>query len=190
MLGFGYFLYLYMNSTGLTKDSYTSTCYTLEHKAFLSNICCESYRDLAPFVEERTTLEKNFPTYSEEQKSGKDLRWGDFKLGRLPAFLYDDLSSQSRCAERNDRKNQSPVMSQMDDSFEAAQYKSSFDSAFQYKQSRCQNHIHKLGPNGRRNVPNACKSKRNPNECKHEYPRTNLVSPSWMYLVINSATYD
>ena len=119
MLGFGYFLYLYMNSIGLIKDSYTSTCYTLvtarELNYFLLNICCESYRDLAPFVEERITLENNFPTYFEEQKSGKDLRWGDYKLGRLPAFLYEDLSSQSRSAERN-----------------ASVIKSSFDPAFEY----------------------------------------------------------
>ena len=62
---------------------------------------------------------------------------------------------------------------------EANKYRSQFESAFQYFQSRCQHHIHKL-VNGKRVVPNACRSKSRPTECKHEAPWTNRVSPSWM----------
>ena len=54
-----------------------------------------------------------------------------------------------------------------------------FNSAFQFFQERCQHHIHKkIG--GKRVVPNACRSKTRPKECKHEAPWTNRVSPGWM----------
>ena len=46
-------------------------------------------------------------------------------------------------------------------------------------QSRCQHHIHKM-VNGKRIVPNACRSKAKPTVCKHEAPWTNRVSPPWM----------
>ena len=47
------------------------------------------------------------------------------------------------------------------------------------RQERCQHHIHKV-VNGKRIVPNACRSKTKPKECKHEAPWTNRVSPTWM----------
>ena len=62
---------------------------------------------------------------------------------------------------------------------EARSYKTMFDEVFQYFQSRCQHHIHKL-VNGKRIVPNACRSKCKPKECKHEAPWTNRVAPGWM----------
>ena len=51
--------------------------------------------------------------------------------------------------------------------------------------SRCQHHIHRLVVNPktgeeRRVVPNACASKKNKLECKHEAPWENRVSPEWM----------
>ena len=42
-----------------------------ELKDFLSNICCESYNDLQQFNDERQAIEKNFPTYSEQQECKK-----------------------------------------------------------------------------------------------------------------------
>ena len=56
---------------------------------------------------------------------------------------------------------------------------------FQYVQSHCQHHVHKLVRNPKtgekkRMIPNACACKNNPKECKHEAPWTNRVSPKWM----------
>ena len=65
------------------------------------------------------------------------------------------------------------------DGIDGAFYKQKFEVAFQYLQRRCQPHIHKL-VKGKRVVPNVCRSKANPMQCKHEAPWTNRVSPSWM----------
>ena len=51
--------------------------------------------------------------------------------------------------------------------------------------SRCQHHIHceVVDPKTKqkkRLVPNACASKKNMIECKHEAPWSNRVSPEWM----------
>ena len=73
----------------------------------------------------------------------------------------------------------SPIKSkEVDDLIEANQYEIMFERAFQYFQSRCQHHIHML-VNGEGIVPNTCRSKLNSNECKHEAPWTNRVSPPW-----------
>ena len=87
-----------------------------ELKDFLANICCERYENLEKFNDDRASLEK----YSEAQECGTDLRWGDFKLGRLPAFLYEDISSRSHSVEDSKQMSQSPVMSQVDDYVDAA----------------------------------------------------------------------
>jgi hypothetical protein len=107
------------------------------------------------------------PWYSENTECGDKLTWGEIKLGRIPAFLYEDA-----------RADYSALQPQAKDK-DAATFKQRFASAFQYFQSRCQHHIHKL-VNGKRVVPNACKSKQNPKECKHEAPWTKLLSPDWM----------
>ena len=61
-----------------------------ELKDSLANICCESYKDVGKFQQERADLEKHFPAYSEDTECAADGRWGDWKLGRLPGFLYSD----------------------------------------------------------------------------------------------------
>jgi hypothetical protein len=105
--------------------------------------------------------------YSEDTECVGKPVWGDVKFGRIPAFLYEDS-----------QEVQSEVQSQtMQD--DAASFKDKFDHAFQYFQSRCQHHIHKI-VNGKRIIPNACKSKQKSNECKHEAPWNNLVSLEWM----------
>lgn len=104
-----------------------------------------------------------------ECKGGKAV-WGDIKLGRIPGFLYEDASLDTsrlaRCAEEEALA-------------EAASYSGLFEHALQFFQERCQHHIHKL-VNGKRTIPNACRSKSRANECKHEAPWTNQVSPDWM----------
>ena len=44
---------------------------------------------------------------------------------------------------------------------------------------RCQHHLHKL-VDGKRIIPNACKSAHNKRECKHGAPWTDMLSPEWM----------
>ena len=65
------------------------------------------------------------------------------------------------------------------------EFKEQYNNALQYFMSRCQHHIHKLATDPKtkeqkRLVPNACASKKNRKECKHEAPWTNRVSPTWM----------
>ena len=73
---------------------------------------------------------------------GKPL-WGEVKLGRIPAFIYED--AQEVFTELRPQAMEE----------EAATYKEKFNKAFQYYQSRCQHHVHKL-VNGKRIIPNAC----------------------------------
>ena len=133
------------------------------------------------------------------------------KLGRLLAFLYADIQSQSVQQSSKSRSDLQPSISvnpidalleeetrayfkEASDSIDVqtrsaqepcplgidgASYKQKNEVAFQYLQRRCQHHIHKL-VKGKRVVPNACRSKAKPTECKYEAPWTNRVSPSWM----------
>ena len=73
----------------------------------------------------------------------------------------------------------SSVLAVVDDWIDGGTYKAAFMEAFQYFQSRCQHHIHKL-VDGKRIIPNSCRYKHKPSECKHEAPWTNRVSPAWM----------
>ena len=66
----------------------------IELKQFVGNLCCECYADPAKHLAELEKLERDYPTYSERTEcSSKDKpQWGDIRLGRLPAFLYDDAT--------------------------------------------------------------------------------------------------
>ena len=66
-----------------------------ELKEFLANICCECYADPDKHREDLSTLEGNFPMYSERTECGSAEKplWGEVKLGRLPGFLFDDVQS-------------------------------------------------------------------------------------------------
>ena len=90
---------------------------------------------------------------------------GTQKLGRIPEFIYKDARTAPEMVH-NDPK-------------EADDYRRLFDTSFQFFQERCQHHIHKL-VNGKRVIPNACRSKTKATECKHEAPWTNRMSPEWM----------
>eukprot|EP00959_Pyramimonas_sp_CCMP1952_P150958 3159070-Pyramimonas_sp.AAC.1 len=151
-----------------------------ELKNFLGEICCESYTDVQQFNRDRASLEENFPTYAEKTEcSGTDPRWGEFNLGRLK--MYTDSREDPECSTRSAQdKTTSPVNTSEGDGFRAW-----FNRAFQYFQSRCQHHIHRLvvdpkTKQEKRLIPNACRSKNNKRECKHEAPWTNRVSPEWM----------
>ena len=115
-------------------------------KRFLANMCVTEYTDLEKFVSEQSSIEANFPTYSD-----------DTTLGRIPAFVFADANPNSVNAN----------------------YVQEFAIIWQHFQSRCQHHLHKV-VDGKRIIPNACKSATHKNECKHGAPWTNRMSPSWM----------
>ena len=85
------------------------------------------------------------------------------------------LASQGTPLSPSDSTAERPVTSAMD----GATYMQKFYAAFQYFQSRCQHHIHQLS-GGKRPIPNSCRSKSKPSECKHEAPWTHRMSPTWM----------
>ena len=191
-------------------------------KSFLLT-CVANYSGLGQHIANLTPLGTNFPLYSERTECGSAEKplWGQVKLGRLPAFLYADIHSQSgqqfstshsvqqSCKDPIEAVLQEEYRRLFDESrrdleedaeadanstdvedtrfvqetcplgMDGASYKQQFDIAFQYSQRRCQHHIHKL-VKGKRVVPNACRSKAKPTECKHEAPWTNRVSPPWM----------
>ena len=78
-----------------------------------------------------------------------------------------------------------PDNNNVDHIIDADQYKKKFNEAFQYFQSRCQHHVHRLVRDPKtgkekRMIPNTCVCKTIFKECKHEAPRTNRVSPQRM----------
>ena len=137
---------------------------TKDLKHFLADICSETYTDIEKHRANVEYLEAHFPAYSESSECQGEPIWGDFKLGRLPQFLYADAESL-----RNHSSHTVPLQKSSD--AQPSQFKMMFDAAFQFFQERCQHHIHKL-VDGKRVVPNACRSKTKPKECKHEAPWT------------------
>ena len=134
------------------------------------------------FNRERASLEKDFPTYSEKGEcSGTAPSWGEVKLGRLAEFLYKDARDVPESFTRSAQdETTSPV-----NTSEGAEFRARFNATFQYLMSRCQHHIHRLvvdpkTKQEKRLIPNACASKGNKRECKHEAPWSNRVSPEWM----------
>ena len=139
-----------------------------ELKDFLSNITCETYADLPKHVTNLAYLEEHWPTYPEDVQSpvgDKHLR-----MGRLPAFLYQYRSTLAHVVASGVQVG--PNIG----------YATKFATAFQFFQERCQHHIHKL-VNGKRIVPVACRSKTNPNECKHGAPWTNRLNTTAPLLI-------
>ena len=151
-------LHQFANMKEIARDLQEGLVHASDLKNFLSNICCESYNDPSQFEEERSYIESAFPAFSEKTEALAEQRWGEVQLGRIPAFIYEDSKGD----------DDSPIM-----------FKERFNRAFQFFQSRCQHHIHRE-VNGKRPVPNACRSKTKPKECKHEAPWTNRMSPEWM----------
>ena len=128
-----------------------------ELKHYVSNLCCESYPDVAHFEAHRDQLEKQHPCYSERQECAGPLKvWGDVKLGRVPGFVYRD-----------------PCIG-------AAEYKRKYEAALQYFAERCQHHIHpatECKKTGKvvRKVPKACVGAMGPHKCKHDFPKCTRV---------------
>ena len=132
-----------------------------ELKHFLGQICCESYPDANQFLQERDSLEKNFPAYSESSEcSGPPMR-GGLKLGRMPRFLYDDARTALHSSPCGHNEQAAKLCG--GDGGEAFRYE--FARALQYFMSRCQHHIHRMvidpkTKQERRLVPNPCASKK------------------------------
>ena len=96
-----------------------------ELKEYAAAICCESYYDLPSFQEERTILEKNYPAYAENTECTGNQQWGAFKLGRLPAFIYEDAKNTRSAQSMHSPKGSqiSSVMPHETDLMEGALYK-------------------------------------------------------------------
>ena len=161
-----------------------------ELKDFLSNICCEQYSNLSAHVANLPYLEKEWPTYAEDTESPHN--GGDFRLGRLPSFLYKDLDTldnaitDGMCIAQGGKDDDNAQGGKYDTRSNAkvdndssrirsATYQSMFTGAFQFFQERCQYHIHKE-IHGKRVVPVTCRSKTNPKECKHGFPCSNRLN--------------
>ena len=132
-----------------------------ELKHFLGQICCERYPDLQQFTRERQALEKNFPLYAEGTECTDKQVWGDWKLGRLPGFLYDDARAAANWPVSATEERDTAEGCTIDD----ATFKTKFNCALQYFMSRCQHHIHRLVTDPKtqqekRVIPNACMSKK------------------------------
>ena len=171
-------LHQYATLKEIAEKLKTGLVQAFELKNFTSAICCESYSDLEQFNQQRQELEDNHPTYSERTECGNEKKptWGKYKLGRLPEFVYEDAK---------EKVHGLPDNSNVDHIVDANEYKKKFAEVFQYFQSHCQHHVHKLVQNPKtgekkRMIPNACVCKNKPKECKHEAPWTNRVSPKWM----------
>ena len=66
-------------------------------KHVLGQICCERYPDTNQFMRERHALQKNLALYAEGTECTDKPVWGDWKLGRLLGFLYDDTRAAMNC---------------------------------------------------------------------------------------------
>ena len=144
----------------------------------------KKYNDLPSFQCNRNDFEKHYPSYAAEEKtsSSNDV-WGACRLGRIPSFIYDDTKA-SRAAQATDF-TMSDENTRATQKRDGAIFKERFNEVLQFFQSRCQHHIHPLATDKKtgkekRVIPNACRAKNKPTECKHEAPWTNRVSPSWM----------
>ena len=58
---------------------------------------------------------------------------------------------------------------------DASEYRDKFNAALQYFYVRSQHHLHKKNASGKRVIPDGCKSKSHPNQCRHEAPWENRV---------------
>ena len=124
----------------------------------------------------------------------KQLKWGKIRLGRIPQFVREDAGPHYALAPSEHGAKRRALEEYLKS--DAATYKRNFNVAFQYFAARSQHHIHPLRrvkrPIGKqeqaqkkmktedseliRVIPNACRSKGNKNECKHEAPWTELLN--------------
>ena len=127
-----------------------------ELKDFLAAISCESYSDLQLFQKEQRMLENNYPTYSEHTECDNQKKWGEHKLGRLPGFVYDDAKNVPEKYTRSAYgSHESPVMSDVDDWIDGAQYKKNSTFCFNISKadvSITSTHLLSIRKQAKRNV--------------------------------------
>ena len=128
-------------------------------KDFLSNICVESYPDIAQHRQDLPNVEKNWPVFLESRDAGGVLmgrandtgatapsadtcpstdtsrhqapKWGDLRLGRLPQYVRKDCFPNYGCVHDVNLLSR-----------DAENYREKHDRALQYFQERCQHHMH------------------------------------------------
>ena len=70
-------------------------------------------------------MEKNYPAYAENTECTGNPQWGAFKLGRLPAFIYEDAKNTRPAQGMHSPKGwqKSSVMAHETDLMEGALFK-------------------------------------------------------------------
>ena len=91
---------------------------------------------------------------------------GDRRLGRPPAFIWDDAA---------------PCLNGVDTCLatlraEGAEWLARYDDAAQYIMQHVQHHVHKRGPDGERRPLPACQKLGKPSECRHEFPMMERIT--------------
>eukprot|EP00959_Pyramimonas_sp_CCMP1952_P202815 4241703-Pyramimonas_sp.AAC.1 len=86
----------------------------------------------------RSSLEQNFPTYSEASECSGLPSWGELKLGRLS--LHDD----ARTGVGSSAQGAPGEAQKLGMSCDGATFKAKCNNALQYFMCRCQHHIHRL----------------------------------------------
>ena len=127
-----------------------------EFKDYTSWICCESYPDPDEHEREADAIEKEWPTFKDDQQ-----------LGHIPQCVWQDREEPHIWSNN----------SSMDDlTARANNYTKKFNRVLQHNQARVQHHHHKKDKNsGKRRPLPACRGKKK-DECKHGFPKTKLLT--------------
>lgn len=126
-----------------------------EFKEYTSHMCCESYPDIDEHEREADAIEKQWPTFKDDQQ-----------LGRVPKCVWQDR-------EQPHIYTDGITMDELKSS--AHNYKKRFNKALQHNQSRVQHHHHKKDAKGNRKPLPACRAQKS-EDCKHGFPKTKLLT--------------
>ena len=118
-------------------------------KQYTDWVCNQAYPDASRQAAEAEELERQWPAFR-----------GDRRLGRPPAFIWDDAG---------------PCLNGVDTCLatlraEGAKWLARYDDAAQYIMQHVQHHVHKRGPDGERRPLTACQKFGKPSQCRHEFP--------------------
>ena len=124
-------------------------------KQYTDWVCNQAYPDASRQAAEAEELERQWPAFR-----------GDRRLGRPPAFIWDDagpcLNGVGTCLATRRA--------------EGAQWLARYDDAAQYIMQHVQHHVHKRGPDGERRPLPACQKLGKPSDCRHEFPMTERIT--------------
>ena len=137
-------------------------------KRFCEHICCESYPSTEKIEAQLETIEKRWPKFHEEDESINDgpVCWGKNRFGRIPSFVWEDAGTNYTALYKS---NDNELWNLLKN--DAMKYEASYKEALQEHMLCAQHHIHRKDPvTGERKIPNACRSARDAQSCKHDFP--------------------